>query len=67
MGYYALVSSVGLHFKASGYHVNLISGQAADSNRELIKKSAQNIISVVKVEIETVGIESVKVLDSSSH
>lgn len=67
MGYYALVSSVGLHFKDSRYHVNLIGGQTAVSYRELIKKSAQDTISIVKVEIETVGIKSVKVLDSCSH
>ena len=67
VGFYVLVSGISLHFKESRYHVNLIGGQTAISNRELINKSTQDIISIVKVKIETVGIKSVKVLDSYSH
>ena len=54
VGFDALVSGIGLHFKKSGYHVNLIRGQAADSNRELINKSAQDIKSIIMTEIEAV-------------
>lgn len=54
VGFYVLVSGISRHFKKSGYHVNLISGQTAVYNREFIPKSSQDIISIVSIEIEAV-------------
>ena len=54
VGFYVLVSVISLHFKEIRYHVNLIGGQTAISNRELINKSAQDIKSIIMTEIEAV-------------